>query len=85
MPPAPNRSDADRIPYDISSPPYVKQQFDYVSAVGDEFVPRQSDRVQQLPGCYARMVTSLEECYVTSGRRLPVRSGLSHGRSEARA
>jgi ectoine hydroxylase-related dioxygenase (phytanoyl-CoA dioxygenase family) len=81
----PNRSDADRIPIDHQFTPYIEQQFDYARALGDVLAQRQSDRVQRPIGWCGRVLTSLEGCYATSGQRLPVRSGLSHGRSEARA
>ena len=53
---------------------YVKQQVDYVRALGDETVRAQQDRTQQLLGWYTRVVTSLDEFYVPSEQRL-YRSG----------
>ena len=53
---------------------YVKQQIDYVRALGDDVVEAQSNRVQQLLGWYTRVVTSLDEFYQPSERRL-YRSG----------
>jgi ectoine hydroxylase-related dioxygenase (phytanoyl-CoA dioxygenase family) len=53
---------------------YVKQQVDYVRALGDDVVQVQSERTQQLLGWYTRMVTSLDEFYVPAEKRL-YRSG----------
>jgi ectoine hydroxylase-related dioxygenase (phytanoyl-CoA dioxygenase family) len=53
---------------------YVKQQVDYVRALGDDVVQAQSERTQQLLGWYTRVVTSLDEFYVPAERRL-YRSG----------
>lgn len=53
---------------------YVKQQIDYVRALGDDAVLAQPDRTQQLLGWYTRMVTSLEDFYQPPERRL-YRSG----------
>ncbi|GAC1659178.1 MAG: phytanoyl-CoA dioxygenase family protein [Candidatus Dormibacteraceae bacterium] len=53
---------------------YVKQQVDYVRALGDEVVLRQPPRTQQLLGWYTRVVTSLDEYYRPSQDRL-YRSG----------
>jgi ectoine hydroxylase-related dioxygenase (phytanoyl-CoA dioxygenase family) len=49
---------------------YVKPQLDYVRALGDEVVEGQRDRTQQLLGWYTRVVTSLDEFYQPSERRL---------------
>ena len=49
---------------------YVKQQIDYVRALGDEVVQAQTERTQQLLGWYTRVVTSLDEFYVPSEQRL---------------
>jgi ectoine hydroxylase-related dioxygenase (phytanoyl-CoA dioxygenase family) len=49
---------------------YVKQQVDYVRALGDEIVLAQKDRTQQLLGWYTRVVTSLEEYYRPPEERL---------------
>jgi ectoine hydroxylase-related dioxygenase (phytanoyl-CoA dioxygenase family) len=53
---------------------YVKQQVDYVRALGDEVVLSQNDRTQQLLGWYTRVVTSLDEYYRPPEDRL-YRSG----------
>jgi ectoine hydroxylase-related dioxygenase (phytanoyl-CoA dioxygenase family) len=53
---------------------YVKQQIDYVRALGDELIEAQRDRTQQLLGWYTRVVTSLDEFYQPRERRL-YRSG----------
>jgi ectoine hydroxylase-related dioxygenase (phytanoyl-CoA dioxygenase family) len=53
---------------------YVKQQVDYVRALGDEFVLAQTPRTQQLLGWYTRVVTSLDEYYSPPEERL-YRSG----------
>jgi ectoine hydroxylase-related dioxygenase (phytanoyl-CoA dioxygenase family) len=42
---------------------YVRQQIDYVRALGDEVVQQQPDRTKQLLGWYTRVVTSLDEFY----------------------
>ena len=49
---------------------YLKQQIDYVRALGDEVVQRQKPRTQQLLGWYTRVVTSLDEYYRPSQERL---------------
>jgi ectoine hydroxylase-related dioxygenase (phytanoyl-CoA dioxygenase family) len=49
---------------------YVKQQVDYVRALGDDLVSEQSPRTQQLLGWYTRVVTSLDEYYRPSEERL---------------
>jgi len=53
---------------------YVKQQIDYVRALGDDAVTAQPDRTQQLLGWYTRMVTSLDDFYQPPEKRL-YRSG----------
>jgi ectoine hydroxylase-related dioxygenase (phytanoyl-CoA dioxygenase family) len=53
---------------------YVKQQVDYVRALGDEFVLAQRARTQQILGWYTRVVTSLDEYYRPPEERL-YRSG----------
>ena len=53
---------------------WVKQQIDYVRALGDDVVLAQSDRTQQLLGWYTRVVTHLDEFYVPPEQRL-YRSG----------
>ena len=49
---------------------YIKQQIDYVRALGDEVVIGQTPRTQQLLGWYTRVVTSLDEYYQPEERRL---------------
>jgi ectoine hydroxylase-related dioxygenase (phytanoyl-CoA dioxygenase family) len=49
---------------------YIKQQIDYVRALGSERVLRQPARTQQLLGWYTRVVTSLDEFYQPEERRL---------------
>lgn len=53
---------------------YLKQQIDYVRALGNDFVERQPPRTQQLLGWYTRVVTSLDEYYQPKENRL-YRSG----------
>jgi ectoine hydroxylase-related dioxygenase (phytanoyl-CoA dioxygenase family) len=49
---------------------YIKQQIDYVRALGDEAVLLQKPRTQQLLGWYTRVVTSLDEYYRPEHERL---------------
>jgi ectoine hydroxylase-related dioxygenase (phytanoyl-CoA dioxygenase family) len=49
---------------------YIKQQIDYVRALGDEVVLAQPPRTQQLLGWYTRVVTSLDEYYHPEQERL---------------
>ena len=49
---------------------YIKQQIDYVRALGDEVVLAQPPRTQQLLGWYTRVVTSLDEYYRPENERL---------------
>jgi len=49
---------------------YIKQQIDYVRALGDDVVLGQSRRTQQLLGWYTRVVTSLDEYYRPEEERL---------------
>lgn len=49
---------------------YIKQQLDYVRALGDATVLAQPSRTQQLLGWYTRVVTSLEEYYRSENERL---------------
>jgi ectoine hydroxylase-related dioxygenase (phytanoyl-CoA dioxygenase family) len=49
---------------------WIKQQIDYVRALGSEAVEAQSLRTQQLLGWYTRVVTSLDEYYQPADRRL---------------
>lgn len=49
---------------------YVKQQIDYVRALGEPAVTRLPPRTQQLLGYYTRVVTSLDEYYRSGDERL---------------
>jgi ectoine hydroxylase-related dioxygenase (phytanoyl-CoA dioxygenase family) len=49
---------------------YIKQQIDYVRALGDQVVLQQKPRTQQLLGWYTRVVTSLDEYYRSEENRL---------------
>lgn len=49
---------------------YIKQQIDYVRALGDERVRAESPRTQQLLGYFTRVVTSLDEYYRPEAERL---------------
>jgi len=49
---------------------YIKQQIDYVRALGDKVVLAQPPRMQQLLGWHTRVVTSLDEYYRAEGERL---------------
>jgi ectoine hydroxylase-related dioxygenase (phytanoyl-CoA dioxygenase family) len=49
---------------------YIKQQVDYVRALGDEVVLAQTPRTQQLLGWYTRVITSLDEYYRPEAERL---------------
>jgi ectoine hydroxylase-related dioxygenase (phytanoyl-CoA dioxygenase family) len=49
---------------------YIKQQIDYVRALGDSTVLAQPPRTQQLLGWYTRVVTSLDEYYRPENERL---------------
>jgi ectoine hydroxylase-related dioxygenase (phytanoyl-CoA dioxygenase family) len=53
---------------------FIKQQIDYVRALGDDVIERQPARTQQLLGWYTRVVTSLDEYYQPAEKRL-YRSG----------
>lgn len=53
---------------------FVKQQVDYVRALGDEAIEGLPARTQQLLGWYTRVVTSLDEYYQPAEKRL-YRSG----------
>jgi ectoine hydroxylase-related dioxygenase (phytanoyl-CoA dioxygenase family) len=53
---------------------FIKQQIDYVRALGDDVVLAQNERTQQLLGWYTRVVTSLDEYYRPAEERL-YRSG----------
>lgn len=70
-----NRSPKDRLAINQQfTRSYVKQQIDYVRALGDDCIIRQQQRTQQLLGWYTRLVTSLDEYYRPSEERL-YRSG----------
>lgn len=49
---------------------FIKQQIDYVRALGDDMVTAQPPRTQQLLGWYTRVVTSLDDYYQPAERRL---------------
>ena len=49
---------------------WIKQQIDYVRAIGDDVVLAQPPRSQQLLGWYTRVVTSLDEYYRPPEQRL---------------
>jgi ectoine hydroxylase-related dioxygenase (phytanoyl-CoA dioxygenase family) len=49
---------------------YIKQQIDYVRALGDATVLARPPRTQQLLGWYTRVVTSLDEYYRAEDDRL---------------
>lgn len=49
---------------------WIKQQIDYVRAIGVDTVQKQTARTQQLLGLYTRVVTSLDEYYRPEEERL---------------
>jgi ectoine hydroxylase-related dioxygenase (phytanoyl-CoA dioxygenase family) len=49
---------------------WIKQQIDYVRALGDRAVAAHTPRTQQLLGWYTRVVTSLDEYYQPQEKRL---------------
>lgn len=60
----PNSSGHDRLAINHQfTRSYIKQQVDYVRALGDAAVQAQPDRTQQLLGWCTRVVTSLDEYY----------------------
>lgn len=66
-----NMSDRDRVAINhMFTRSYIKQQIDYVRAVGDDFILRQSARTQQLLGWYTRVPTSADEYYRPTEERL---------------
>src|SRR5262249_10182424 len=66
-----NRSGHDRLGINHQfTRAYIKQQIDYVRALGDERVLAQKPRTQQLLGWYTRVVTSLDEYYRPEDERL---------------
>lgn len=70
-----NRSTADRLAINHQfTRSFLKQQVDYVRALGPEKVLAQPARTQQLLGWYTRVVTSLDEYYRSPEERL-YRSG----------
>ncbi len=67
----PNSSGADRLAINHQfTRSYIKQQIDYVRALGDAVVGGLPERSQQLLGWYTRVVTSLDEYYQPADRRL---------------
>lgn len=71
----PNTSGADRLAINHQfTRSFVKQQVDYVRALGADVVLAQPPRAQQLLGWYTRVVTSLDEYYQPAEKRL-YRSG----------
>ena len=71
----PNTSGADRLAINHQfTRSYIKQQIDYVRALGDDRVLAQPPRTQQLLGWYTRVVSSLDEYYQPAEKRL-YRSG----------
>jgi ectoine hydroxylase-related dioxygenase (phytanoyl-CoA dioxygenase family) len=65
-----NRSSKDRLAINQQfTRSYLKQQIDYVRALGEETVLAQAPRTQQLLGWYTRVVTSLDEYYRPSDER----------------
>jgi len=66
-----NRSGEDRLAVNHQfTRSWIKQQIDYVRALGDELVLAQPPRTQQLLGWYTRVVTSLDEYYRPAEERL---------------
>jgi ectoine hydroxylase-related dioxygenase (phytanoyl-CoA dioxygenase family) len=66
-----NRSGRDRLGVNHQfTRSFIKQQIDYVRALGDEVVLCQAPRTQQLLGWYTRVVTSLDEFYRPEAERL---------------
>jgi ectoine hydroxylase-related dioxygenase (phytanoyl-CoA dioxygenase family) len=66
-----NTSGADRLAINHQfTRSYIKQQIDYVRAMGEAAVRRLPERTQQLLGYYTRVVTSLDEYYRPEGERL---------------
>lgn len=66
-----NASGKDRLAMNMQfTRSYIKQQIDYVRALGDELILAQAPRTQQLLGYYTRVVTSLDEYYRPQAERL---------------
>jgi ectoine hydroxylase-related dioxygenase (phytanoyl-CoA dioxygenase family) len=66
-----NASSQDRLAINMQfTRSYIKQQIDYVRALGDALILQQAPRTQQLLGWYTRVVTSLDEYYRPAEERL---------------
>jgi ectoine hydroxylase-related dioxygenase (phytanoyl-CoA dioxygenase family) len=66
-----NRSQRDRLAINHQfTRSWIKQQIDYVRALGDDLVLDQPPRTQQLLGWYTRVVTSHDEYYRPTEERL---------------
>ncbi|MNR99783.1 Phytanoyl-CoA dioxygenase (PhyH) [compost metagenome] len=66
-----NASGQDRLAMNMQfTRSYIKQQIDYVRALGDDMILAQPPRTQQLLGYYTRVVTSLDEYYRPQSERL---------------
>ena len=66
-----NTSGRDRLAINMQfTRSYLKQQIDYVRALGDEVVTALPPRTQQLLGYYTRVVTSVDEYYRPEAERL---------------
>lgn len=66
-----NRSGRDRLAINHQfTRSFIKQQIDYVRALGSDVVLAQKPRTQQLLGWYTRVVTSLDEYYKPEEERL---------------
>jgi len=67
----PNLSGADRLAVNHQfTRSFIKQQVDYVRALGGDAIQGQPPRTQQLLGWYTRVVTSLDEYYQPPEQRL---------------
>jgi len=67
----PNTSGRDRLAINHQfTRSWIKQQIDYVRALGNQVVEAQAPRTQQLLGWYTRVVTSLDEYYRPPEQRL---------------
>ncbi len=66
-----NRSTEDRLGMNMQfTKSYLKQQIDYVRAIGDEKMESLPPRTQQFLGWYTRVPTSIEEFYQPPEKRL---------------
>ncbi|HVC98373.1 MAG TPA: phytanoyl-CoA dioxygenase family protein [Pirellulales bacterium] len=66
-----NTSGRDRLAINLQfTRSYIKQQIDYVRALGPDAVLARPSRTQQLLGWYTRVVTSLDEYYQPEQKRL---------------